>query len=142
MKAAHASAVAVGLLAYLTVKYIQPDLQTALIRVSTFAPYSSGLLEASATIFLRTVLVLVPGFATGLMAPSRGVLLGFAVGAFGGLLSQLVFIPSIAQSPPVFSYQWSIAVSLDISAGILSAAGAAVGQLVRSNKSLERTRER
>jgi hypothetical protein len=53
-----------------------------------------------------------------------------------------VFIPSIAQSPPIFSHQWSIAVSLDVSAGIFCAVGAAAGQLVRSNKSLERTRDR
>jgi len=142
MKLAHASAVFVGLLVYVIVKFIQPDLQAALMRASTFAPYSSGLLEASATILLQTLLVLVPGLVTGIIAPSRGMLLGFSVGVVGGLLSQLIFSAGIARSPPLLSYQWSIALSLDMSAGILCAAGAAAGQLVRSNKSLERTRER
>jgi hypothetical protein len=140
MRFAHAFAIAVGLVVFLAVKYLQPDLQAALLRASLDEFYNISVWPTAVTILVRPVLIVLPGFAAGLLVSTRGMLVGLTVGVVGGLLSQLLLSPEIAQTPPLFSYQWMTALALDISAGIFCAVGGAAGQLVRSYISLEHTR--
>jgi hypothetical protein len=94
---------------------------------------------------LFTVGILLPGFVAGLVAKSRGILVGFLSGLIGGTAYSAVF----GLLPPV---DWHAALTsgtmllsllgtgLTLSVSCAAAGGAA--EALRSNKSLERTRER
>jgi hypothetical protein len=142
MQAVHAIAVGVGIVVFLTVQYFHPEVQAFFLRSSLGADYQVYLWPLPAAILTRTFLYLAPGFVAGLCVRRFGMVVGFATGFLGALLSQLLFSPEIANSPPLFSYQWAAAIAFDLSAGIIGAAAGAAGQIVRSNTSLERTRER
>jgi hypothetical protein len=85
---------------------------------------------------LFTIGILLPGFIAGLVAKSRGVLVGFLSGLVGGI----VYSTAFGLVSPV---DWGAALTsgtmLTLSVSCAAAGGAA--EALRSNKSLERTRE-
>jgi uncharacterized membrane protein YeaQ/YmgE (transglycosylase-associated protein family) len=94
---------------------------------------------------LYSIGMLVPGFVAGFIAKTRGILFGFLAGLLGGIahsLARSVFpdattLLEVLSSP---SFLISI-VGTGLTLCIPCAAGGATAELLRSNKSLERTRE-
>ena len=102
--------------------------------------YNMRLWTVPLDILTRAILILLPGFIAGLLASTRGIAVGFVAGTLGALLTPLILGGKAGQSPSILSYQWYIALSLALGAGLFSAAAGAAGQLVRPDKSQERTR--
>jgi hypothetical protein len=94
---------------------------------------------------LYTIGMIIPGFVAGLIAKTRGILVGFLAGLLGGIAYSVVrssFPDGTALSEIVSS--GSVLMSLvgtGLTMCIPCAAGGGTAELLRSNTSLERTRE-
>ena len=94
---------------------------------------------------LYSIGMLVPGFIAGFIAKTRGILVGFLAGLLGGIAHSLVrsvfpddtTLLEVLSSP---SFLVSF-VGTGLTLCIPCAAGGATAELLRSNKSFERTRE-
>jgi len=83
----------------------------------------------------------VPGLAVGFVAGRHGLLLGAVVGYLGHMLGtpwSAILDPQQSNVPAALLS----ALLAPLGHAIISAAGGGAGQLLRSNTSLERTRER
>jgi hypothetical protein len=83
----------------------------------------------------------LPGALVGFVAGRHGLLLGALVG-FLGHIGGVVAWSGPAQEASLTLYALSYSAVSALGHTVLSAAGGAAGQVLRSNKSLERTRDR
>jgi hypothetical protein len=120
-------------------------LQPLLMRASLDMMMKGGALAFAAAAITKVaiqVVLLAPGFLIGFVAGTRGAILGLAAGAFGSVIYAVAFATTL-QTPahPYLPNPWSWVVGEVLTQAILTAVAGSAGQFLRSNKSLERTRE-
>jgi hypothetical protein len=94
---------------------------------------------------LFTVGILLPGFIAGLVAKSRGILVGFASGLIGGIVYSTAFglVSPVDWGAALTSGTMLLSlVGTGITLSVSCAAAGGAAEALRSNKSFERTRER
>jgi uncharacterized membrane protein YeaQ/YmgE (transglycosylase-associated protein family) len=145
MRRTYALAFASGLLLSLVIHAIRPELEQGIEGLAAGSQDNPPLWVVSLGILSRTILTLLPGFVAGLIASSKGILLGFAVGFLGAAIAPIVLGPlgeaTLADQFSGLVKYWGFTLVWALSTGLFCAAAGAAGQLVRSNKSFERTRE-
>jgi len=141
MKRMHIVATIVGIVVYLLIQCLQPMLNAAIMRLTLDENLIVQLWAVPLVTLSKTILVLLPGLVAGLLVLRHGIVAGFVVGTIGDLLATLMGLTS-GQSSTDLYFSWFVAIPQAISAGMFCAVAGAAGQLVRSNKSLERTRGR
>jgi hypothetical protein len=93
---------------------------------------------------MYTTGLLIPGFIAGLVSRSRGILVGFLSGLLGGVAYSLAFgfvgpvhwVEALTSGTMLLSL-----LGTGVTMGISCAAAGGAAESLRSNKSLERTRE-
>jgi len=94
---------------------------------------------------LFTIGILLPGFIAGLIARSRGILVGFLSGLIGGVIYSAAFglVAPVDWGAALTSGTLLLSlVGTGITLSVSSAAAGGAAEALRSNNSLERTRER
>ena len=105
------------------------------------------LLPSALIDIMLTVVPLLPGFCAGLISGRRGILVGTLTGLIGGFIYSVVFILIRLHFTHLSHFFTSVGAPMwfqlqGLGLVISCAAGGAVGELVRSNYRIERTRER
>jgi hypothetical protein len=138
----HGIALLIGVPLTIIALWLQPLLASASVEMMMRGGAIAFATAATTKVAIQAVL-LAPGFLVGWVAGTRGTILGLAAGAFGSLIYSVAFATTL-QTPanPYLPNPWSWVVGEVLTQAILAAVAGAAGQLLRSNKSLERTRER
>jgi hypothetical protein len=138
----HGIAVLIGVLLTIIALWLQPLLMRAsldmMMKGGAFA-----FATAAITKVVIQVVLFAPGILVGWLAGTRGAILGLATGAFGSVIYSVAFATTL-QTPahPYLPNPWSWVAGEVLTQAIVTAVAGSAGQLLRSNKSLERTRER
>jgi hypothetical protein len=144
MRHRHLFAIAIGVLAVVACQ--QGVLRIGrLIETCCIAENRSAVWAGIAMNLLFTIGILLPGFIAGLVARSRGILVGFLAGLVGGILYSAAFGfvspvdwgAALTSGPMLLSL---VGTGVTLSVSCAAAGGAA--EALRSNTSLERTRGR
>ena len=136
-----AAGVAVGWTTNWIVLNAIPELTKGAITGETSAPWVATVFS-----FAFVVSLMVPCFVTGLVAGQRGILLGASAALILAVLAVLPEVMFVVRTP-----EWSLGDAANSLASVFmrypasivaSAAAGGCGELLRSNTSLERTRDR
>jgi hypothetical protein len=131
---------------YLVIQAYRPGIEQSMEHLAVDPSGRQSMLLVSLGGLARSILTLLPGFVAGFISTNRGIIVGFAVGVSGAILAPLVIGPlsgvSVVDQLSGFFGYWDFNLIMALTSGLFAATAGAAGQLVRSNKSLERTRER
>jgi MFS family permease len=136
-----ATGVAAGWVVNWVVLEVMPKLTEGAIRGPMSAPWVATLFS-----FAFVVSLMVPGFVAGLVAGRRGILIGASAAIILAMLAVLPELLFVLRTP-----EWSLGEAAGTLVSILmrypasivaSAVAGGCAEHLRSNKSLERTRER
>jgi hypothetical protein len=144
MNGRHIAAIGIGIL---TVVLVQRGVLGAgrLLEQCCIAENRSAVWVGIVMNAIFTVGLLVPGFVAGLVSRSKGILVGFLSGLLGGIVYSLAFgfigpvhwVEALTSGTMLLSL-----LGTGFTMGISCAAAGGAAESLRSNKSLERTRER
>jgi MFS family permease len=133
-----------GVLATMAMLWIAPRLFRVIIDFATNPESTAWNWIVSLAQFVRAVLNFLPGLLVGYLCTARGIRIAFAAGLLGAVAYPflLSLLPSYgAMHDPLYLFTWSSHFGYCLTLAVNAAAGSALGILLRSNKSLERTRE-
>jgi hypothetical protein len=105
-----------------------------------------GALALVATAAIKVIVqlaLIAPGLLVGWISQTRGISVGISAGLVGALAYAVVLGTTLQIPPhPYLPNPWSWAIGDAIAQGLITGVAAGTGQLLRANKSMERTRER
>jgi hypothetical protein len=144
MRHRHLVAIAIGVLAVVACQRGVLGIGR-LIEACCISQNRSAVWVGIAMNLLFTVGILLPGFIAGLVAKSRGILVGFASGLIGGIVYSTAFglVSPVDWGAALTSGTMLLSlVGTGITLSVSCAAAGGAAEALRSNKSFERTRER
>ena len=136
----HGIALLIGVPLTIIALRLEPLLTSASVAMMMKGGAIAFATAATTKVAIQAIL-LAPGIFVGWVAGTRGTILGLAAGAFGSVIYSVAFATTL-QTPahPYLPNPWSWVVGEVLTQAILTAVAGGAGQLLRSNKSLERTR--
>jgi hypothetical protein len=132
-----------GVLATIAMLWISPRLFGVIVGYAQHPESSAWNWIVSLAQFVRAVLTFLPGLLVGYLCTNRGIRIAFLAGLVGAVAYPflLSLLPSYgAIHDPLYLFAWSSHFGYCLTLAVSAAAGSALGILLRSNKSLERTR--
>jgi len=136
----------IALLAGIAVTIVSLALQSSLMTASVAMMMKGGVIAfgaASITKVAIQAVLFVPGSLVGWIARSHGIVLGLLAGALGSLTYSMFFGTTLeTPNHPYLPNPWSWVIGEALTQGLIGAVAGGAAQMLRSNKSLERTRER
>jgi len=137
----HVIALVTGIAATIASLALQSSLTTASVAMMMRGGVYAFGAPAITKVAIQAVLF-VPGSLVGWIARSHGMILGLVAGALGSLTYSIFFgITLEMPNHPYLPNPWSWAIGEALTQGLIGAVAGGAAQLLRSNKSLERTRE-
>jgi hypothetical protein len=121
---------------------LQPLMTSASVEMMMRGGATAFAIAAITKVAIQAVL-LIPGLMVGWIARSHGMPLGLVAGALGSLIYSLFFGTHLEMANhPYLPNPWSWAIGEALTQGLIGAVAGGTAQLLRSNRSLERARER
>lgn len=134
----------IALLTGIAVTIASLALQSSLTTASVSLMMRGGVIAFAAAAITKVAIqaiLFVPGTLVGWIARTYGTILGLVAGALGSLTYSLFFDAALRMpSHPYLPNPWSWAIGEALTQGLIGAVAGCAAQLLRTNKSLERTR--